>query len=911
MSANEIIEKFASKSARAQKELYGAALIELRARIERDRQAAPGGLMNFVKYFWHVLEPNREFIEGWALEAMAEHLEAVSYGRITRLLINISPGPMRDDSLVETARGPVLLRDIRVGDLVLTHKGRYRPVSAVHHQGVLPILRITTQSGRVTHAAPSHPYLAAPSHPYLAAPSHPYLTPFGWVDAGDLRIGDVLAVVNRLEDRPGAAALREEEARLLGYLVGDGSLTQAAPGFTNADPEVIEDFERCAVALGFRTTKIFRKTHWRVRLKGGVLVKDWLLGHDILGASSYTKRIPARVMSADWRALAAFVGAYWTCDGVFDIRPFRLRGSCYRAYGTPVNLGLAEDLIQALGLLGIEAKLRKHVRKLEAKTQPGVMNVPYGVEIQGETMVARFADLPGLCSRKRGLARQCPTALPQTLWDDEIVSIEQEEPSNCMCLTVDVDHSFVCSGIAVKNSMKSLMVNVFWPAWEWSVINPGLRYISFSYSSLLTERDNQRFLDLLESKEYIGLYGNKFTLRAKGVTKVSNDQHGWKFASSVRGTGTGERGDRVLCDDPHSVREGESQVVREETVRWFKETMSNRLNHMTKSAVVIVMQRVNSADISGTIIEEGQPYDHLMIPLFYEPGRSYPTSIGWLDPRTVEGENYWPERVPQEAVDEILRMGPFAVAAQYQQRPEPRGGGIFRREWWNIWDPEDGKYPPFDYILASCDPAYTKDQGNDPTGLIVLGVNYADNGTPRVFLVAAWRKHLSLHGPDIVRELGEDPRAFLERQKAEWGLVEWITHTCRRFRVDRLLVEAKASGISVVQELERLMLDREFGIEFVNPGRADKTVRANRVQHLFSSGMIYRPDREWAVMVEDEMAAFNPVKKTSKYDDLTDCVCQALWYLRNRRYLDRKEEIIASNAITVGLPNDGASLYPI
>lgn len=458
-------------------------------------------------------------------------------------------------------------------------------------------------------------------------------------------------------------------------------------------------------------------------------------------------------------------------------------------------------------------------------------------------------------------------------------------------------------------SMKSLLVNVFWPAWEWAVHNAGLRYISFSYSSLLTERDNQRLMDLIESREYQAMYGRAFTLRSKGVTKVSNDRHGWKFASSVRGTGTGERGDRVLLDDPHNIKEGESQVIREETVRWFREAMSNRLNHMTKSAIIVIMQRVHEDDVSGVIIGEDLPYDHLMIPLFYEPGRVGPTSIGWSDPRTEEGENYWPERVPPEGVAEILKMGEFAVAAQYQQRPEPRGGGIFKRDWWNMWEPEDGRYPQFDMIIGSCDPAYTKKEGNDPSAFVVLGVNYLPDGSPRVFLIAAWRKYLSLHGPKVERELGEPIEAFDARRKEQWGLVEWIAYTCKRFKVDVLLVEAKASGISVVQELQRLMFQQTFGVEFVNPGRADKTVRANRVQHLFSAGMIWRPERQWAAMVEDEMAAFNPVKKTSKYDDLTDAMTQGLWWLRERRYLERKEELAAANVIPEGIPRDDRPLY--
>lgn len=457
-------------------------------------------------------------------------------------------------------------------------------------------------------------------------------------------------------------------------------------------------------------------------------------------------------------------------------------------------------------------------------------------------------------------------------------------------------------------SCKSLLTNVFWPAWEWSACNqPGTRYISFSYSSLLTERDNQRFMDLIESKRFQDMWGHRFKLRSKGVTKVSNDKHGWKFASSVRGTGTGERADRILCDDPHNIKEGESKTIREETVRWFKEAMSNRLNHMTKSAIVVIMQRVHEDDVSGAIISGELPYEHLMIPLLYESDRHCETSIGWTDPREIEGDNYWPERMPAQAVEEAKQMGEFAFVAQYQQRPSPRGGGIFKTDWWEIWEPEDGKYPPFEFIIASCDPAYTDRDENDPCGFVILGVNYKDDGTPRVFLIAAWRKWLLLHGPDVRREFGEPQEAFLIRQKESWGIVEWIAHSCKRFKVDRLLIEAKASGLSIGQEMDRLMFDREFTVELVNPGKSDKSVRANRVQHIFAAGMVHRPDRKWAEMVQDEMAAF----PKAKYDDLLDAMTQGLWWLRNHRMLETKDEIKAANVVPTGVPRDHAPLYPL
>src|SRR6266576_2768922 len=49
-------------------------------------------LRTFVEMAWPILEPTMRFIPGWHLDAICQHLEAVSNGRINRLLINVPPG---------------------------------------------------------------------------------------------------------------------------------------------------------------------------------------------------------------------------------------------------------------------------------------------------------------------------------------------------------------------------------------------------------------------------------------------------------------------------------------------------------------------------------------------------------------------------------------------------------------------------------------------------------------------------------------------------------------------------------------------------------------------------------------------------------------------------------------------------
>ena len=66
----------------------------------------------------------------------------------------------------------------------------------------------------------------------------------------------------------------------------------------------------------------------------------------------------------------------------------------------------------------------------------------------------------------------------------------------------------------------------------------------------------------MSSIEFTEMYGKDVWLTSKGVKKPGNNKRGWKLASSSGGVGTGERGNGILYDDPHNVKDGESKTVR-------------------------------------------------------------------------------------------------------------------------------------------------------------------------------------------------------------------------------------------------------------------------------------------------------------------------------------------------------------
>jgi len=189
--------------------------------------------------------------------------------------------------------------------------------------------------------------------------------------------------------------------------------------------------------------------------------------------------------------------------------------------------------------------------------------------------------------------------------------------------------------------MKSLLVSVFWPAWEWTRW-PERRWLYSSYAASLSIRDSVKCRRLIESPWYQSRWGHVFALTGdqNAKTRFDNNRSGYRLSTSVGGSVTGEGGDRIVCDDPHNVQEAESDPVRKATLDWWDIVMSTRVNDPKTSAMVVVMQRCHQLDLSGHLLEKSN-WEHLCFPAEYE-GPSRTTSIGFSDPRQHLGELLWP-----------------------------------------------------------------------------------------------------------------------------------------------------------------------------------------------------------------------------------------------------------------------------
>ena len=393
--------------------------------------------------------------------------------------------------------------------------------------------------------------------------------------------------------------------------------------------------------------------------------------------------------------------------------------------------------------------------------------------------------------------------------------------------------------------MKSLLVSVFFPAWEW-IHFPSTRYVTASHSQDFAVRDNVRMRRLVESDWFQQRWAIPFVKDQNEKTKFENKMTGFRQAMAMNSM-TGSRGDRVILDDPHSIEGALSQADCKKTIRMFTETVPTRLNNPDTSAIIVVMQRITESDISGHIISHDLGYEHLMLPMEYEPERKCKTMI-FTDPRTKEGELLFPERFPKEVVERDKKvMGSYAVAGQFQQRPTPRGGGIIKGEWF-------GRYktlPPLKIKKIFGDTAMKTGEQNDFSVFECFGVHEG-----KLYMI------------DMVRGKWEAPE--LKRRTTDF----WNKHKALREQgaLIGMYVEDKASGTGLIQDIKR---EGRIKVTAVQRNK-DKYTRIMEVVSYIEAGCVMIPENaEWAGDFIAECEQFT-ADDSHKFDDQIDPLIDAI-----------------------------------
>lgn len=428
-------------------------------------------------------------------------------------------------------------------------------------------------------------------------------------------------------------------------------------------------------------------------------------------------------------------------------------------------------------------------------------------------------------------------------------------------------------------SLKSTIGTVAFPAFLLGH-DPSTKIMAASYSKQLSMKHSMECRLIIESDWYKRIFpGTIIAEDNNQKAQFTTTKRGHRVAVSTGGMTTGEGGSFLIVDDLHAAQEAQSEVTRQSALDWFDQSYSTRLNDKENDVIIVIGQRLHQNDISGHLLAKGG-WEHLCLPAIFEDPKTI--RIGNFKKEIKAGDILHSERESVKTLEQIkIETGSYSFAGQYLQRPAPSGGGIFKREWIKLF-PYDKPLPKFSCILQSWDTALTANTFSDYTALTVWGVFEPKEGKHAVMLLDAWKERLEY--PDLKKKVQH----------------EWMTrYGDENRRADFVLVEEKGSGISIIQDMQRMNIP----VRKYNPGSADKVSRAYLITYLFEAGLVYFPESDrfkgkfmsWAEEVLESLLGF----PNMDHDDLVDSTTQAVRLLRDQSWLkvssDPEDEPIEEN----------------
>lgn len=399
-------------------------------------------------------------------------------------------------------------------------------------------------------------------------------------------------------------------------------------------------------------------------------------------------------------------------------------------------------------------------------------------------------------------------------------------------------------------TMKSFLASVCLPAWILGK-NPSAKIICASYAQALSNEFAFEMRRLMQTPWYRSVFPNvHIDAKKASVDEVKTTRGGYRLSTSVGGSLTGRGADLIVIDDPIKAGDALSQTVMASAIGWYSNTVSSRLNNQKTGKIVVVAQRLQPEDLPGQLAATGG-WEELTLPM-----------VAWRDQDIELNAGQWVTRPAGHLLhedrfgeDEIRRlrseMTEQDFEAQYNQRPLPPGGALFKLEWLKRYE----KRPPvheIQGIFQSWDTAYEVAEGNDYS----VCSTWALCGK-RYFLIDIFRKRLQF--PDLERAMYD--------QRDKW-------------KADLVIVEKAGSGISLYQNIRNHT--RRLWIVNISP-LGSKQDRASQQSPKFERGEVYVPiEAPWLKTFEDELISFPHVK----HDDQVDSVVQFLAAVDTGRLLN-------------------------
>lgn len=397
--------------------------------------------------------------------------------------------------------------------------------------------------------------------------------------------------------------------------------------------------------------------------------------------------------------------------------------------------------------------------------------------------------------------------------------------------------------------MKSLLTNVFFPAWVWTKA-PKAKFLCYSYSSDLTIRDSMKCRNLIGSEWYQAHFPLEIDPRNDQKDAFDNKKGGYRRCFGMTSSIGGWRGDFILIDDPLEMSKSDSKAERDKVNNAYDTAISSRATDPNTYQKVIIMQRLNEEDLCGHVLEKEEQWEQLILAAEYDGERSV-SSIGFKDPRQI-GELLWPSRFKDEYIRfQKSNLGTRGTAGQLQQRPAPLSGNTFKKEWFA------SRYEPkiIGYYISS-DTASSTSLESARSSIVVGGITE----DYRLIPVFVWADKVEF--PQLVDKLIE------------------VASLYREDRLYDIVIEKKSSGISAIQTLQQNAPEWIARKVMGYTPQLDKEARASVASTWCENGSAILPPsvgNDWMLMFEKELFEF----PNGKYKDMVDAYVQLILWVEN------------------------------
>ena len=386
---------------------------------------------------------------------------------------------------------------------------------------------------------------------------------------------------------------------------------------------------------------------------------------------------------------------------------------------------------------------------------------------------------------------------------------------------------------------KTSLVSVAFPAWCW-IQNPQTRLYFCSYAQKIVTSPSQKCRRLILSEWYQSHWGDKVTIspsqKAKGT--FENTAGGRRDTTSVGSSISGLGGDILIADDQNNPKDVESEAKMHSTNLWWRDVWQSRLDDAKAGAMIEVQQRVSEKDITALILKQDKDglWTKVILPACFEPSRRCVVKAAgktWKDPRTKDGELLFPARFPQSVIDEQkATMSEYAFAGQYQQRPAPQEGGLFKHEDFMVWS---SPMPRFKMIVTSVDTALTTHESSSFSAATSWGVFQYD-GESHLMLLSLMKARLPFE------ELMEQIRRMAIDCTDSNPEYPKRPHTIKHeYKTSLFVVERATQGQPLISFLEK-MRPRVRVEGFVPRTYGSKLARAKTIRYFLGPrGIIWLP----------------------------------------------------------------------